>query len=57
MPSDAKKRDAARKKEAAKKRNQKIVSVTANGENGDSATTNGSAATNGEPVELTEEGL
>lgn len=49
MPSDAKKRDAARKKDAAKKRNQKIVTV-----NGDSKPeTNG--ATNGEPVELTED--
>lgn len=56
MPSDAKKRDAARKKEAAKKRNQKIVSVGTNGDTGGDATTNGSAS-NGEPVELTEEGL
>lgn len=50
MPSDAKKRDAARKKDAAKKRNQKIVTV-----NGDSKPeTNGD--TNGDVVvELTED--
>ena len=52
MPSDAKKRDAARKKEAAKKRNQKIV-ITKNGE---TPNENGTATTNGAPVELTEEG-
>lgn len=51
MPSDAKKRDAARKKEAAKKRNQKIVTV---GKNGEVPETNGTD--NGETVELTEEG-
>lgn len=51
MPSDAKKRDQARKKEAQKKRNQKIISV--NGSTPE-ATTNGT--TNGEPVELTEDG-
>lgn len=50
MPSDAKKRDQARKKEAQKKRNQKIISV--NGTN-DASKTNGTS--NGEPVELTEE--
>lgn len=52
MPSDAKKRDAARKKEAAKKRNQKITTV-----NGDAKPeTNGTDAhTNGAPVELTED--
>lgn len=52
MPSDAKKRDQARKKEAQKKRNQKIMSV--NGSTADASKTNGT--TNGEPVELTEEG-
>jgi hypothetical protein len=51
MPSDAKKRDQARKKEAQKKRNQKIVSV---GATTDAPKTNGT--TNGESVELTEEG-
>lgn len=52
MPSDAKKRDQARKKEAQKKRNQKIVSV-----NGTTDTTKTNGTTNGEPVELTEEEL
>lgn len=52
MPSDAKKRDQARKKEAQKKRNQKIMSV--NGSSTEPAKTNGT--TNGEPVEMTEEG-
>lgn len=51
MPSDAKKRDQARKKEAQKKRNQKIMSVNGATE---AVTTNGT--TNGEPVELTEDG-
>lgn len=51
MPSDAKKRDQARKKEAQKKRNQKIVSV---GATTTESKTNGT--TNGESVELTEEG-
>ncbi|KAG4074979.1 hypothetical protein HA402_014558 [Bradysia odoriphaga] len=51
MPSDAKKRDQARKKEAQKKRNQKIISV--NGGSTDASKTNGT--TNGQPVELTEE--
>lgn len=52
MPSDAKKRDQARKKEAQKKRNQKIVSV-----NGTTDTPKTNGTTNGEPVELTEEEL
>lgn len=52
MPSDAKKRDQARKKEAQKKRNQKITVV--NGASTEAPTTNGT--TNVEPVELTEEG-
>lgn len=52
MPSDAKKRDQARKKEAQKKRNQKIVAVA--GAPSDAPNTNGT--TNGESVELTEEG-
>lgn len=55
MPSDAKKRDAARKKEAAKKRNQKIVTVAKNDEDV-GPTTNGTSVTNGTPVELTDEG-
>lgn len=55
MPSDAKKRDAARKKEAAKKRNQKIVTVAKNDEDV-GPTTNGTSTTNGATVELTEEG-
>lgn len=50
MPSDAKKRDQARKKEAQKKRNQKIMSVNGSA---DASKTNGT--TNGEPVELTED--
>lgn len=52
MPSDAKKRDQARKKEAQKKRNQKIMSVGAT--TTDEPKTNGT--TNGQSVELTEEG-
>lgn len=53
MPSDSKKREQARKKEAQKTRGKKIATVTsANGTNG--VTTNG---TNGAPVELTEEGM
>lgn len=52
MPSDAKKRDAARKKDAAKKRNQKIT-VTDGPTNGTNGTTNGAAAA--AVVELTEE--
>lgn len=51
MPSDAKKRDQARKKEAAKKRNQKIS--TAPGGSSDAPITNGT--TNGVHVELTED--
>lgn len=53
MPSDAKKRDAARKKEAAKKRNQKITTVSSakDGEKATNGLTNGK-----EPVELTEDG-
>ncbi|KAJ6647885.1 ATP-binding cassette sub-family F member 2 [Pseudolycoriella hygida] len=51
MPSDAKKRDQARKKEAQKKRNQKIVSV---GSTTDAPKTNGTNGT-AEPVEMTEE--
>lgn len=69
MPSDSKKREQARKKEAQKKRNQKITVITkedledakTNGENGvtTNGTTNGvttNGTTNGGPVELTEEG-
>lgn len=57
MPSDSKKREQARKKEAQKKRNQKITTVTSkdtNDEKPTNGTTNGDA-TNGS-VELTEEG-
>lgn len=64
MPSDSKKREQARKKEAQKKRGQKIVQITkdtqaddevnTNGVNGTNGVTNG--VTNGGPVELTEEG-
>lgn len=63
MPSDSKKREQARKKDAQKKRGQKIVQITKdtpaddelrNGVNGTNGLTNG--ATNGGPVELTEEG-
>lgn len=64
MPSDSKKREQARKKEAQKKRNQKITVITKDSQadeetktngvaNGTNGTTNGN--TNGE-VELTEEG-
>lgn len=56
MPSDSKKREQARKKEAQKKRNQKITTVSTkdtNDERPTNGTTNGDA-TNG--VELTEEG-
>lgn len=56
MPSDSKKREQARKKEAQKKRTQKIATVTTKDD--EKVTTNGTAngATNGAPVELTEEG-
>lgn len=57
MPSDSKKREQARKKEAQKKRNQKIATVASkdtNDEKPTNGTTNG--VTNGDPVELTEEG-
>lgn len=58
MPSDSKKREQQRKKDAQKKRNQKIPTVTSNTTNDEkptNGTTNG-VATNGAPVELTEEG-
>lgn len=58
MPSDSKKREQARKKEAQKKRNQKIATVASKDANDEiltNGTTNGDA-TNGAPVELTEEG-
>lgn len=48
MPSDSKKREQARKKEAQKKRGSKITTVTSKDANGTNGTTNG--------VELTEEG-
>jgi len=56
MPSDSKKREQARKKEAQKKRNQKITSVSSKETNGSDAkpvdaTTNGTTKS----VELTEE--
>lgn len=61
MPSDSKKREQARKKDAQKKRSQKITVVTKDSQqdeevkvNGVNGTTNGT--TNGGPVELTEEG-
>lgn len=50
MPSDSKKREQARKKDAQKKRGSKITTVTSKEANG----TNGTNGTNG--VELTEEG-
>lgn len=56
MPSDSKKREQARKKDAQKKRNQKITTV---GKDENEPTTNGTtngASTNGAPVEMTEEG-
>lgn len=58
MPSDSKKREQQRKKDAQKKRNQKIATVTSkdtNDEKPTNGTTNG-VATNGAAVELTEEG-
>lgn len=60
MPSDSKKREQQRKKDAQKKRNQKITTVTSkdtNDEKPTNGTTNGVAdGTNGTAVELTEEG-
>lgn len=58
MPSDSKKREQARKKEAQKKRGQKITTVSSkdtNDEQPTNGTTNG-VATNGGPTEMTEEG-
>jgi len=55
MPSDSKKREQARKKEAQKNRGKKITTVTSKDE-ATNGTTNG-AATNGAAVELTEEEL
>lgn len=56
MPSDSKKREQARKKEAQKKRNQKITSVNGkDDEKPTNGTTNGDA-TNGAAVEMTEDG-
>ena len=57
MPSDSKKREQQRKKDAQKKRNQKITTVTSstNDEKPTNGTTNGDA-TNGDAVEMTEEG-
>lgn len=57
MPSDSKKREQARKKDAQKKRNQKIATVPSSKDD-EKATTNGTTngATNGGPVEMTEEG-
>lgn len=56
MPSDSKKREQARKKEAQKNRNKKIATVASASET--NGTTNGTTngITNGTPVELTEEG-
>lgn len=68
MPSDSKKREQARKKEAQKKRNQKITVITkdtpvdeeakTNGQYGTNGIANGisNGATNGATIELTEEG-
>lgn len=57
MPSDSKKREQARKKEAQKSRSKKITPVTSSKDEEKIAngTTNGTA-TNGAPVELTEDG-
>lgn len=57
MPSDSKKREQARKKEAQKKRNQKITTVTTKDDEIEANGTTNGTATNGAPVELTEEGL
>lgn len=59
MPSDSKKREQMRKKEAQKKRNQKITTVgtSKDDEPSTNGTTNG-VVTNGAPkVEMTEEGM
>lgn len=59
MPSDSKKREQARKKEAQKNRNKKIATVTGETNGTTNGTTNGvmTNGTNGAPVELTEEGM
>lgn len=61
MPSDSKKREQARKKDAQKKRGQKITVITKDSQqdeevkaNGVNGTTNGH--TNGSPAPMTEEG-
>lgn len=57
MPSDSKKREQARKKDAQKKRNQKITTVTKDDDNVVNGTANGTASNGTAPiVELTEEG-
>lgn len=55
MPSDAKKRDQQRKKDAQKKRSNKIITVTST-KPSENETNGTNGVTNGEPVELTEEG-
>lgn len=61
MPSDSKKREQARKKEAQKNRGKKIPSVASTNDetNGttNGTTTNGFTNGKAEPIELTEEGL
>lgn len=62
MPSDSKKREQARKKEAQKKRNnQKIPTVGSSKDASDEPTTNGTTngvLTNGtKTVEMTDEGI
>lgn len=70
MPSDSKKREQQRKKDALKKRNQKGAVITKDSQadeevttNGVNGTTNGvtngttNGTTNGGPVEMTEEGM
>lgn len=61
MPSDSKKREQARKKEAQKKRNQKIATVPSskdtNDENATNGTTNGDVTNGAQTVEMTEEGI
>lgn len=64
MPSDSKKREQQRKKDAQKKRNQKITVITKDSQDEEAqtnGTTNGftngtNGTTNGAPVELTEDG-
>lgn len=61
MPSDSKKREQARKKEAQKNRNKKITTVTStkdtNDEKLENGTTNGVVTNGAQNIEMTDEGI